>query len=235
MQIGIGTSIAANSLGGPSAPPSAPVNLSAPSITPTSAIADDQVFTRVPGTYLGNPSPVVSWVWRKGTTPIAGTENQATYAPTGQADVGADYNIYETATNGEGSVNVASSNASASLRAQATMALADQTFSENTGEQSYDVAPDTVANGNTLSWSLVSPPAGVTIAGSLVTVDTDTAPLGTQAINVRAIDEYSRQTNQSFLQSNNQMLPVNKFARIFYRSKILRIVNVVFEVDKYHN
>lgn len=198
MQIGIGTSIAANSLGGPSAPPSAPVNLSAPSITPTSAIADDQVFTRVPGTYLGNPSPVVSWVWRKGTTPIAGTENQATYAPTGQADVGADYNIYETATNGEGSVNVASSNASASLRAQATMALADQTFSENTGEQTYDVAPDTAANGNTLSWSLVSPPAGVTIAGSLVTVDTDTAPLGTQVINVRAIDEYSRQTNQSF-------------------------------------
>ncbi|MEM9238574.1 MAG: fibronectin type III domain-containing protein [Pseudomonadota bacterium] len=176
----------------------APTNTAAPSITPTSATVDDQPFTRVAGTYTGNPAPTVTWVWRKGTTPIAGTENQGTYAPTGQADVGADYNIYETATNGEGSVNIASSNASASLRAQATLALADQTFSENTGEQTYDVASDTAANGNTLSWSLVAPPAGVTIAGSLVTVDTDTASLGTQAITVRAIDEYSRQTNQSF-------------------------------------
>ena len=31
------------------------------------------------------------------------------------------------------------------------------------------------------------------------------------------------------------MLMVNKFAWIFYWGKILRIVNMVFEVDKYHN
>ena len=31
------------------------------------------------------------------------------------------------------------------------------------------------------------------------------------------------------------MLLVNKFAWIFYRSDILRVVNMVFEVEKYHN
>ena len=39
----------------------------------------------------------------------------------------------------------------------------------------------------------------------------------------------------SIFQPNNQLLIVNKFAWIFSRSNVLRIVNMVFEVDKYHN
>lgn len=176
----------------------APLNINAPAVSPSSVTVDDQVFTRVAGTYTGSPAPTISWVWRKGTNPIAGTENRATYAPEGSGDVGADYNVFETATNSQGSIDVASADASASLRAQATLALQDQTFTEGTGNQTYDVGADASANGNTLTYSLVAPPTGVTISGSVITVDTSMAPLGTQTISVRATDEYNRPSNDSF-------------------------------------
>ena len=36
-------------------------------------------------------------------------------------------------------------------------------------------------------------------------------------------------------QLSNQMLLVNEFACIFYRTNLLKIVDMVFEVDKYHS
>ena len=78
-------------------------------------------------------------------------------------------------------------------------ALADQTFTEGTGAQTYTFA---AAAGAGLTWSygLVSPPPGVTIAPAsrTITFDTDTlAPQSGTNFTVRATDQYGRTIERS--------------------------------------
>lgn len=69
--------------------------------------------------------------------------------------------------------------------------LVAQTFTEDTGPQTYTFAAATGAN-LTWAYSLVSPPAGVTLDGRTVTVDTDALPPQVTAYTVRATDQYGR-------------------------------------------
>ena len=107
--------------------------------------------------------------------------------------------IVVTATDLAGRETTSTFTFTTTLRTQATLALQNQLFSDDTGDQTYNVASDVTANGNTLTYSLISPPAGVTILGSVITFDTDALSIqsGT-SITVRATDEYARQADDTF-------------------------------------
>jgi hypothetical protein len=78
-------------------------------------------------------------------------------------------------------------------------ALTNQSFSENTGNQTYVFDAATGAN-LTWTYSLVSPPTGVTIVSATrtITFDTDTLALQTgTVISVAAVDQYGRAASGS--------------------------------------
>lgn len=70
-------------------------------------------------------------------------------------------------------------------------ALVAQTFTEDTGGRDYTFAAATGA-GLTWAYGLVSPPAGVTLAGRTVGFATDVLPLAETPYTVRATDQYGR-------------------------------------------
>lgn len=107
-----------------------------------------------------------------------------------------------TATDDYGRVVDSSADFAASLRAQASAAgnLADQSFVENTGVQTYATAGDFTANGNTLTYS-VNSVAGVSInpTTGVVSADTDVMSLQTgTSIIVTVTDEYDREIFSAF-------------------------------------
>ncbi len=191
--------------------PVKPTNTRLPGITPTTAIVDDQKLSRVPGRYSGYPIPAVTWVWRKGTTTIAGSANKNTLDLAGIDAVGTNYNVFETAANSEGSVTAASANASAVLRPEAVFALRDQSFEQNTGVQTYNITPHVQTNGNTLGYALVDEPTGVTMVGKIISIDTTVVPVGSVEITVASSDEYTRAVGDSFTLEITAVLapPVN--------------------------
>jgi hypothetical protein len=84
--------------------------------------------------------------------------------------------------------------------AGAFAALTNQSFTENTGDQTYVFA---AATGTSLTWTytLVSPPSGVTINSGTRTITFDTNALAVQSgtvITVRATDQYGRAIDQTF-------------------------------------
>ena len=81
----------------------APVNIALPTITPTNP-AEGATVTAVPGTWTGNPTPVLTYQWLRNGADISGATAQ-TYATT-SADSGAaqpSLAVRETADNGVGS------------------------------------------------------------------------------------------------------------------------------------
>jgi hypothetical protein len=72
--------------------------------------------------------------------------------------------------------------------------LANQSFADNTGDQTY-VFPAATGTGLTWTYTLVSPPSGVTINSGTRTITFDTNALAVQSgtvITVRAVDQYGR-------------------------------------------
>jgi hypothetical protein len=73
-------------------------------------------------------------------------------------------------------------------------ALVNQSFTDDTGNQTY-VFDAATGTGLTWTYSLVSPPAGVSIVSATRTITFDTDALAAQAgtvITVRAVDQYGR-------------------------------------------
>lgn len=73
-------------------------------------------------------------------------------------------------------------------------ALSNQSFTDDTGNQTYIFAAAT-GTGLTWTYSLVSPPSGVTIVSATRTLTFDTNALAIQSgtvITVRALDQYGR-------------------------------------------
>jgi hypothetical protein len=89
---------------------------------------------------------------------------------------------------------------SARRAAGAFGALTNQSFTDDTGNQTY-VFPAATGTGLTWTYTLVSPPSGVTINSGTRTITFDTNALAVQSgtvITVRATDQYGRIINQTF-------------------------------------
>lgn len=136
----------------------------------------------------GYPSPAFAWQWRRNGAAISGATGQ-TYSPVA-ADDGTNLTVTVTATNSEGSDSDTSAPVAVTYSAPtASGGLADQTWTESTGVQTYDVSGDfTNATGG--AWSLPTAPSGVTIsAAGVVSVDTDaTGALADATIIVRYLN-----------------------------------------------
>lgn len=174
--------------------------ITTPAVITPSAIVDDETLTITsPGVWSGNPSPTVTWVWRKGTTPIPGTENAPTYTPD---EARSDYNILETADNGVGSATAASNNASATLRPQAVPAgaLGPYSFTEGVLITPQDLSADFTTNGNMLLYAIVGTPLppNLSVSPTGIMSGTPAAETAQAEYTVRATDEYGRTTDSTF-------------------------------------
>lgn len=79
-------------------------------------------------------------------------------------------------------------------------ALTNQSFTNDTGNQTYVFSAAT-GTGLTWTYSLVSPPTGVSIVSATRTITFDTDTLGIQSgtvITVRASDQYNRLIDRTF-------------------------------------
>lgn len=105
-ETGLNASGSVNSTSDPVGPVTAPVVLTSPGYNTAPSITGSGVvggtLTRVAGTYTGNPSPTITWVWQAdGVTVQTGG---ATYSPV-SGDVSKSITVRETATNSQGSVS----------------------------------------------------------------------------------------------------------------------------------
>lgn len=77
-------------------------------------------------------------------------------------------------------------------------ALATQTFTENTGDQTY-VFPAAAGTGLTWTYSLASPVTGVSIdsASRTITFDTEIISVGSSSVSIEATDQYARTASGS--------------------------------------
>lgn len=86
-------------------------------------------------------------------------------------------------------------------RAEGTFgALSNQSFTDDTGNQTYIFAAAT-GTGLTWTYSLVSPPSGVSLVSATRTITFDTNALAIQSgtvITVRALDQYGHAIDQTF-------------------------------------
>ena len=129
----------------------------------------------------------------------AGGVDDGDGSASGTPTVESSGNVVCTATDEYGRQTTSTAALTTAYRTQATLALQNQSFTDDTGDQTYDIASDVTANGNTLTYSLVSPPSGVTLLGSVITFDTDALASQTGTlITVRATDEYARQVDDTF-------------------------------------
>ncbi len=152
----------------------------APAITGTAEVGE--TLTRTVGSYSGDGTITVSnGRWTRNGVDISPAQTGATYA-LDPADDQTTVRWYEdVADAGSGDTITAQSNGLYVTYTAPTAAggLTDQSFTEDTGAQTYDVSGDfTNAAGGT--WSLPTTIAGVTINSSgVVQVDTDTLALQT--------------------------------------------------------
>ena len=86
--------------------PLAPISLTLPTINGNTPVGS--VLTTTPGTWAGDPVPVITRQWRRGGIAIAGATG--TSYTTVEADEGEEITVAETATNAGGAVTRTSSN-----------------------------------------------------------------------------------------------------------------------------
>ena len=168
----------------------------APSVAPGSAVIGTQE-TRTQGTYSATGGGIVTVTtqsWRVDGVQVA---TGATYTPV-EADDGGVLTYFEEATESGGTNDgTTSQNVSVGTIAYAqpvaSGALADQSFTENTGNQTYDPTGDFSVSGDAdlsgVTWSLPTTISGVTINSStgLITFDTNVLAIQTgTSIVVRA-------------------------------------------------
>lgn len=137
------------------------------------------------GVFDGSPTPSLSLVSPPTGVTISGT---TIAVDTGATGLLSGQSITLRATNSEGTADdVFLLDVTAALTAPSVVAaLADRSFTEDTGVQTVDASG--VFDGNpTPTLSLVSPPTGVTISGTAISVDTATTGLlSGSSITVRA-------------------------------------------------
>ena len=159
----------------------APENDTRPAIGGTTVVG--QTLTVSQGSWTGATS--YAYQWTRDGADIAGATS-ATYT-TVLADVGKRIEVRVVAT-GPGGTTTSTANGAITVTHMPPMAaggLADQSFAQNSGLQTVDAAAD--FTGLALSFALVAPPAGVTIAAAtgLVSINTAAALAGA-TVKVRA-------------------------------------------------
>ena len=133
-----------------------------------------QTLTATAASVTGNPTPSRTWQWERSGAPISGATS-STYTLVA-ADDGDTITVVQAETNAIGSDN-AESAATATVTYTAPTAgggLADQSFTEDTGAQTYATAGD--FTGDNLTYSLTTSVSGVTINSGtgVVSFNTDT-------------------------------------------------------------
>ena len=133
-----------------------------------------QTLTATAASVTGNPTPSRTWQWERSGAPISGATS-STYTLVA-ADDGDTITVVQAETNAIGSDN-AESAATAIVTYTAPTSgggLADQSFTEDTGAQTYATAGD--FTGDNLTYSLTTSVSGVTINSGtgVVSFNTDT-------------------------------------------------------------
>jgi hypothetical protein len=137
------------------------------------------------GFTVAPPEAVVTWKWSASSNPANAATFGAEASPT---DFSAFGRVYLHVTDG---TFTRTRSFPVRFAPGAFGPLAGQTVTQGTGTQSYTF-PAATGAGLTWTYSLVNPPAGVTLSGRTVTFDRAVVAVQQGAFTVRAADQYGR-------------------------------------------